>query len=87
MNGSVCLGRLLDDKLWTRIKMAEVGVAYPETLAFAYRGSSSRYQLLSGMESITIVAVDDKNNQHDLIQKQIHKFLMLPYMNRHDKVW
>ena len=83
MSSSLRLVQLVDNKLWTRIKIAECGIWYPETLAFVYRSFVS-YE--AKLHSVTIVHLLTKEGIESLVHDEIERFINLPEMEFTDKV-
>ena len=70
---SLKLVSLVDDKVFTRILMAEAGMAYPETLAFTY--AVSRPYPPPKVDDITIIKLEDKSGIDNLVKNEVHKYL------------
>lgn len=83
MSSSLTLARIVDDKLWTRIKMAEAGLMFPETLAFTF---CSTLPYDTDSSKISIVSLDTKFGVENLLMEEIQKFVSLPMMQKHEKV-
>jgi len=83
MSSSLKLVQLVDNKLWTRIKMAECGIGYPETLAFAYRSSMT---YAAKLHSITVIHLLLKDGVEGLVRDEIERFIYLPEMEFTDRV-
>ena len=83
MSSSVALGKMIDDKLWTRIMMANAGLVFPETLAFTY---CSTLPYTTESPDITIVSLDTKIGVENLILEEIQKFVTSPRMQKYDTV-
>ncbi|KAJ8320837.1 hypothetical protein KUTeg_002424 [Tegillarca granosa] len=73
MSSSLNLVKMVDDKIWTRILMAESGVFYPETLAFAYK--SKKNYTIPQNASIKVVRLDTKTGVDNLALDEIQKFV------------
>ena len=74
---------MVDDKLFIRIMMAELGIPFPETLAFTYC-TDLPYDV--DRSDLNFVSLDTKNGVENLIRDEIQKFLELEFMQQHDKV-
>jgi len=74
---------MVDDKLFMRIIMAELGLPYPETLAFTYC-TYLPYDV--DRPELNFVSLDTKNGVENLMHVEIHKFLQQPFMQKHEKV-
>lgn len=73
MSSSIELCKRVDDKLLTRIWMAEAGVFYPETLAVIYKPA---YQYaVPNDASVRIIAVENKDDVRDNISDELQHFL------------
>ena len=83
MSSSIALSKMIDDKLWTRIMMANVGLVFPETLAFTYCGTLP-YKTES--PDITIVSLDTKVGVENLMIEKIQKFVASPRIQKYDMV-
>lgn len=75
MSNSTELCKRVDNKLLTRLWMAEAGVAFPETLAIVYQPVLSRN--VPTREHITVVMADEKDDINDKILKELRVFLNL----------
>ncbi|XP_062594790.1 carnosine synthase 1-like [Saccostrea cucullata] len=73
MSSSLKLVKRTDDKLFTRILMAEAGVAYPETLAFGYK-IPYPYNVPNDA-NIRILKISTKEGVDNLIQEEVMSFL------------
>ena len=83
MSSSLTLARMADDKLWTRIMMAEVGMVFPETLAFTFC-TTLPYDTESAL--LSIVSLDTKVGIENLMLEEVQKFISSPLMQKHEKV-
>lgn len=73
MSSSLKLVRRTDDKFWTRIIMAEANVAYPATLAFAYK-VSLQYDIPNDAK-LKVVKLSSKEGIENVMQEEILSFL------------
>lgn len=73
MSSSLKLVRKTDDKFWTRIIMAEANVAYPATLAFAYK-VSLQYDIPNDAK-LKVVKLSSKEGIENVMQEEILSFL------------
>lgn len=73
MSSSLKLVRRTDDKMWTRLLMAEAGVAYPETLAFGYK-IPYQYDIPNDAR-IKIVKFSSKEGINNVVQEEVLSFL------------
>ena len=71
MSSSLKLATMTDDKVFTRCLMADVRMAFPETLAFMYK---SDRLLQSNSEKINIVHLDKNEGFGNLIKDEVEKF-------------
>ena len=71
MSSSLKLATMTDDKVFTRCLMADVSMAFPETLAFMYK---SDRLLQSTSEKINIVHLDKNEGLGNLIKEEVEKF-------------
>ena len=85
MSSSVDLCKRVDDKLLTRIMMAEAGVHYPETLAIVYK-PTYEYVIPNGAK-IKAIYTEKKNNMNDVIEEELREFLQLLRTNSIEKVY
>jgi hypothetical protein len=73
MSSSQKLVQRTGDILWTRALMSEVGVAFPETLAFGYR---IQYQYKVPRDArITIINLMSKEQMNSIMQNKVLTFL------------
>ncbi|KAK3586594.1 hypothetical protein CHS0354_027732 [Potamilus streckersoni] len=73
MSSSLKLTKLVDDKLWTRSLVSELGLAFPETVAFAY---SSDIVYPQEEPDIRVVHIDEKKtNLEMIVDIEVNKFL------------
>ncbi|KAK3084557.1 hypothetical protein FSP39_015338 [Pinctada imbricata] len=70
---SLNLVQIIDDKVLTRILMAEAGMQYPETLAFTYN-VQHRYPK-SEFDDIVIIKLEKINGVQEQVQCQVRKYL------------
>lgn len=73
MSSSLELCKRIDDKLLTRIWMAESDLHYPETLAFAYKPAYT-YPVPNDA-NIRVVTIDNLEESKEKIAKEIKAFL------------
>ena len=71
MSSSLNLATMTDDKVFTRCLMADVGMAFPETLAFMYK---SDRLLKSDSKKINIVHLDKNDGFGNLIREEVKQF-------------
>jgi len=83
MSSSLTLSRMVDDKLWTRILMADAQLVFPETLAFTF---CSTLPYDTECKEISIVSLDTKVGVENLLLEEIQKFSSSPMMERHEQV-
>ena len=83
MSSSVQLANMADDKVLTRCLMADVSMAFPETLAFMYK---SDRQLTSVDDKIKIINLDKNYGLENLIKEEVNEFVAKPFMDRINKV-
>jgi len=83
MSSSLTLARMIDDKLWTRIMMSDVGLLFPETLAFTF---CSTLPYDTDSPDINIVSLDTKVGVENLLLEEIQKFVASPMMQKHEQI-
>ena len=83
MSSSVQLANMADDKVLTRCLMADVNVAFPETLAFMYK---SERQLTGVDDKIKIIHLDKNYGLENLIKEEVNEFVAKPFMDGVNKV-
>ena len=83
MSSSLKLANMVDDKVWTRCVMADVGMAHPETLAFMYK---SARLLESSSNKIRIVHLDRNTGQGNLLKEEVKRFTEQLYFEGVKKV-
>ncbi|KAL3855367.1 hypothetical protein ACJMK2_014578, partial [Sinanodonta woodiana] len=73
MSSSLKLTKLVDDKLWTRSIVCELGLAFPETVAFAY---NSDFVYPQHEPAIRVIHIDEKKtNLEEIVDVEVDKFL------------
>ena len=72
-SSSLNLVRRIDDKVLTRIQMAEAGVEYPDTLAFCYK-VPYEYEVPSGA-NIKVHKLNKKTGVENLVEDEVICFL------------
>lgn len=82
MSSSVELAALVDDKVWTRVIMADVGLDVPETLAVYYR---TERQFDSNHGHIKVLMLEDKDELPH-IHQEVKTFLQQPFMQGIQKI-
>ncbi|CAC5423555.1 CRNS1 [Mytilus coruscus] len=75
MSSSVELCKYVDDKLLTRIWMAEEGVYYPETLAVVYK-PAYEYNVPNDA-NIEVIVAENKQDVKNIIEDKVKHFLKL----------
>ncbi|CAC5368312.1 CRNS1 [Mytilus coruscus] len=84
MSSSVELCKYVDDKLLSRIWMAEAGVNYPETLAIAYK-PSYEYNIPKDA-NMKVLIVENKNGMDNYIEENVRQFLNMERVKSFDKI-
>lgn len=84
MSSSVELCKYVDDKLLTRIWMAEAGVHYPETLAVVYK-PAYEYNVPNDA-NIEVICVEKKQDVNNAIEDKVKHFLKLESIQSIGKV-
>ena len=80
----------VDDKLWTRTKMAEAGVGVPKTLAFAFQPrhdyqTSTRDEF--GGKLVTVVQLHTKMDAETTITDAVREFVSSTTMQEFQQWW
>jgi len=84
MSSSVELCAKIDDKVWTTYIMAEVGMNFPEFLAFRYRPKNSIPFVRD--ERIQLCTIEEKSDGYDVIAEEVETFLDQSFMENIGKV-
>lgn len=73
MSSSIELCKRVDDKLLTRIFMAEAGVVFPETLAIVYKPAYEYH--VPNHADIRVISVENKQIENIRIEDELKQFL------------
>lgn len=71
MSSSVKLATMTDDKVWTRCIMADINMAFPDTLTFMYK---SERLLESNSDKIKIIHLDKNEGMDNLVKEEVKEF-------------
>ncbi|VDH96479.1 carnosine synthase [Mytilus galloprovincialis] len=84
MSSSVELCKYVDDKLLSRIWMAEAGVNYPETLAIAYK-PSYEYNIPEDA-NMKVLIVENKDGIDNYVEENVRQFLNMERVRSFEKI-